>query len=316
MTEQQQRDLLVEKLVTFGLSPLETEILAILGEKSPRTLPDIQKHIPSTLKVGRFRLRKYLKMLQGNSWISKTKASPNIYSIVAKKQIQKNLEAIITISQLKFQKQKKHYRSIIKLFQNFQTPAPSIRSKITIPQKSPIFLRSLIEKIAPIDNLTLIKIEINMVIALRRENIFFRLNAVEFEYQRDGQAYNCGIIFCMVDDPALLPTTIAKIHQYNANGLKFSYKLEAKGYSDRKVRELSDYAVEPSPSQEGVKSYQSMIDLITPKKTYKGTIETIPLPNNPHYCASIWKETTDPTPDLLGPVTTLQNLKENDTVLK
>jgi hypothetical protein len=315
MTEQQQQELLEEKLATFGLSPLEAAVLTILG-KTPTnlTLQEIQKHLSPTVHVRKIHLRKCLKKMHETIWISTTKAFPNTYTIVAKKQLQKNLEAIITTSQLAFQTQKKYYRSILKLLQNLQEPASSIQSKISIPKSSPVFLRRFIEDIAQKFQLTLIKIETNMVIALRRENIFFRLNSAEFEYQKDGRAHNCGIVFCMVDDPKILPTNITKIHQYNANGLKFSYKLEAKGYSDRKKRDLSEYAVDPSPQKDEL--LKSNIKLVTSKKTYKGTIETIPLTKNPLYCASIWKETTDPKLDLLTPVKVLQNLQENDTILK
>ena len=316
MTDLRKRNLLMEKLAAFGFSPLETEILAVLGEKTPQTIAEIQKKLMPSNYFGRYRLRKCLKKLHKDAWISITKGNPTRYSLALKPQLQKNLNAIITEAQITFQTQKKYYRSILKLFQNLSAPTSSIQSKISIPQSSPAFLRTFIDEVAKLQNLTLIKMEVNMVIALRKENVFFRLNSVEFEYQQDDHSYYCGVIFCMVDDPELLAQTISKIHQYNANGLKFSYKLESKGYSDRKARSPSEYSVDPSLSQEKDELLKSVITLLTPKKSYHGTIETIPLTNNPHYCVSIWKETDDTDPDLQSLVKVLQNLKENDTGLK
>ena len=43
MTDLRKRNLLMEKLAAFGFSPLETEILAVLGEKTPQTIAEIQK---------------------------------------------------------------------------------------------------------------------------------------------------------------------------------------------------------------------------------------------------------------------------------
>ena len=83
--------------------------------------------------------------------------------------------------------------------------------------------------------------EYNAIIVLNKENVQFRLNAVEFQWINGSSPLYAGITICEIDPVSERTDILEFIHNYNVNGLKFKYKLESKGYAENKARKFSQY---------------------------------------------------------------------------
>ena len=168
-----------------------------------------------------------------------------MYRFADPTEIRSILESIIQKSQQQVEKQKNNYYDVISTFDDFHQEFLGNQKKnsevLTLPSQVLSSFKSLICSIHDNTPMTFFSGEYNAIIVLNKENVQFRLNAVEFQWINGSSPLYAGITICEIDPVSERADILEFIHNYNVNGLKFKYKLESKGYAENKARKFSQY---------------------------------------------------------------------------
>ncbi len=284
------------KLLQFGLNQTKSNIIYYLLQGEKRTYEICGNINLNPIKYF-FRILKELKSLENEGWIqSKIKSSIKYYSVIDKKTFQKKLDSIITYSRKNLQDQKETFYSLLDIIKKFEKQHKKDKVEIEpiqefkIPDHTLDFIKNFLKIISKNHSLTPFKSEINIVILLKTKNIAFSLNSLEIEMKNKKQTLFGGFIFCSIESKDFSQNLLKEIHTYNSNGLKFMYKLEAKGYMENKTRGLSDFSFSDSITNIEKKEMYTNFSFKTSNFSSKGIVETSMYSENPLIIGSLWAE--------------------------
>ena len=282
------------KLQAYNLSPAQSEIILITMQKGPLKASEILKELPSQLKKKGSWIYQQLKQLVKQNWIKCESKDPLVYNKVPKRIFQQNLDRIIIQSQDRFQKQKANFYEVLDIYKKLEAnERDKPQQNLQIPKKAPQFLKDLINSILSQHAWNLLKIETNVIIALRKEEINFRFHAIEFEEKNEKSIIYGGIIYCQMEQEQFQKTLLTRIHSYNADGRKFQYKLEKKHFIDAKNRDLQSGKVSDGNSNNQNKEIKSVIEIAYQDQKSVGEIVTFPTQNTKDWICSIWAESKE-----------------------
>ncbi len=280
-----------KKLLLFKLSPVQVAIITIIMERGPLRVRDIQKQISPQIKKKGPWIYKELKTLTELKWIVRETQDPLVYGTVEKSQFQQNLDRIIDQTQTHFQNQKSNFYEVLDIYKKFKDhSSKDTLQNLKIPKNAPHFLKDLINIILENSPWNLIKVETNMIIALRKENINFRFHEIEFEEKIGDSILYGGIAYCQMEQEEFQQSLLPRIHSYSADGRRFQYKLEKKKFIDSKTRNLHASNISEAKQHSSGKGFRSFLEIEYQKQKSRGIIDTFPVPKTKDWICSIWAE--------------------------
>ncbi|UYP48440.1 hypothetical protein NEF87_004725 [Candidatus Lokiarchaeum ossiferum] len=281
-------------LQAYNLSPTHSEIILITMQKGPLKASEILKELPSQLRKKGPWIYSQLKQLVSNNWIQCKSKDPLIYTKVPKRIFQQNLDRIIIQSQDQFQKQKANFYEVLDIYKKLDAnERDTPQQNLQIPQKAPQFVKNLVNSILGQYAWNLLKVETNVIIALRKEEINFRFHAIEFEEKEADSIIYGGIIYCQMEQEQFQKSLLSRIHSYNADGRKFQYKLEKKHFIDAKNRDLQSGQISDGILNDQNNEIKSIIEISYKDNKSLGEMITFPAQNTTDWICSVWAESKE-----------------------
>jgi sugar-specific transcriptional regulator TrmB len=291
-------------LSVFSFSPAETEvILHLLKNKTAtstqfRTCAGLNRLGPQLYNV--------LKRMTNAGWIEETEDKPKIYSLAESNNLQKKLDEIILVTQNRMTEQKNCYYnlvSILKTSGKVSTFAESGKIKgkskakiddqiliehpfVEISEKFPSFIRTFASAFYAKKYWQIIKSEPNMGMVLNSENVTFKLSSIEWKTDETATAGYCGICFYEVENNEKRDQLMKRIHIYTLETLTFNYKMEKKGFHEKRQRKINDFSIVPTESNDPLGGIIH-IDFEFGKRD--GLVQTLLLPKD-NWLYSVWAE--------------------------
>ncbi len=246
--------ILKNKLYSYGLSPVEVEILLCFSQHDLIQASKVSSELPSANRLKGPRIYQHLKNLLKKGWLKLAGTNPLKYRLSDPNEIRSLLETVISKSQQHLELQKNNYYEVISTFDDLHQDLLGNQKKtveaLILPSQTLSWFTSIIHSTHENTPMTYFNGEYNAIIVLNNDNVQFRLNAVEFQLINGGSPLYAGIIICEIDPISKNANILEFVHKYNVNGLKFKYKLESKGYAENKARTLSQYQFsEVSPNE-------------------------------------------------------------------
>jgi len=293
----EEKDEFENKLLLFGLNQFKIKIIYFLLKRKEKNAIIISKNIGRYPILNFFRILKELKELESKGWIeSRVISYINYYSVVDKKNFQKKLDKLISNSSEKLEKQKESYYSLLDIVKKFEKHHKKNEKDLKtfqefkVPEHTPEFIKSFLNKISKNHTLTPFKSEINIVVQLKGDDLAFVLNSLEIEMKNQKKTFFGGIIFCSIESKEFSYELLEDIHTYNSNSLKFMYKLESKGYMENKNRGLSDFSFFGRIINIEEKETHTNFSLKATNFSSEGVVETALYSEKPLIIGSIWGE--------------------------
>ncbi|MHA1562517.1 MAG: hypothetical protein ACTSPA_10375, partial [Promethearchaeota archaeon] len=194
------------KLLEFDLNQFKIKIIYYLLFGKEKSAIAISRNIGKYPILNFFKILKELKYLESEGWIrSRVISYIKYYSVVEKKNFQNTLDKIISNSSEKLEKQKEVFYSLLDIVKKFEKQikkeikVPKPLQDFKIPEHTPEFIKSFLNKISNNKSLTPFKSEINIVVQLKRDNLDFVLNSLEIEMKSQKNMFFGGFIFCSIE---------------------------------------------------------------------------------------------------------------------
>jgi len=311
-------DEIKSKLGVFNLKSLERKILMLFLEKKVMQASKVQNYLS---KKGPY-IYKILAELQEKGWLEVESLNPKHYRIVSKEKFKEKLNQLIELTQEKLDLQKKNYHAILTAYDAFAskyknkklesesgekltaekekvTEKMSLEEKFSkIPEKAPSFIKKWMKEVLVENEMSkILKTEVNMGIKLKKGEIVFTLNSVEFQFNTKPLTYG-GAIFCHFPTEVKDTKIFNQTHVYNEDMLKMAYTMEEKGFSDEKqARSLKSFRVESGlmekagddPSGNGQRVLSSIFLKINSKEI-EGKLTTLNISENKDWIVTYWAE--------------------------
>ncbi|MHA1522074.1 MAG: hypothetical protein ACTSRK_18005 [Promethearchaeota archaeon] len=237
-------DIFKKRLHSYGLSPIEIEILLCFAQNNLIQASKISSFLPPSHRLKGPRIYDHLKQLSQKGWLHPAGTKPLMYRFADPTEIRIILESLISKAQLNLEKQKNNYYEVISSFDELHENILGNRKKtseaLMLPSQVNSSFKSIIISTHENTPISFFNGEYNAIIVLNNDDVQFRLNAAEFHWINGSSLY-AGIIICEIDPASKRADILEFIHDYNVNGLKFKYKLESKGYVENKARKITKY---------------------------------------------------------------------------
>ncbi|MHA1673268.1 MAG: hypothetical protein ACTSYI_06545 [Promethearchaeota archaeon] len=271
-------NILKNKLYSYGLSPLEVEILICFSQHELIQANKVSYKLPPANRLKGPRIYYHLKQLSQKGWLQLVGNNPLKYRLSDPNEIRSLLETTISESQQQWEIQKNNYYEVISSFDDLHQDLLGNQKKtveaLILPSQALLWFTSIIHSTHETTPMTYFNGEFNAIIVLNKDNVQFRLNAVEFQWVNGSFPLYAGITICEIDPISENANILEFVHRYNVNGLKFKYKLESKGYAENKARKLAQYQFSDVSQNEKSSSFSTDFNFHINQIKKTGLIQT------------------------------------------
>jgi hypothetical protein len=279
------------KLAPFNLLPLEIDILGVVLQHGLSDSKGILSELPPEMRKGP-RIYQALKKLVQKGWLKKFEGKPAKYALGSKNEIQKIIDTAIAQTQAIFQAMTANQYELLDIISSSETKTLGnvIEKSMKIHPKMPASVSKWIQELLNKEGWTLLATEGSRKIALSKEGINFNLSSAEFEVSFKNRSEYGGLFIIDFDGEEVSQENIDRIHQYNVDALNFAYKMEKKGYSETKKRELASYTVSAPEKDLKIKGLSSAIEIKAGNFNSAGKVGTILLDASKKNIITVWGE--------------------------